>query len=369
MRMRVVLAATLVCMVSFTSSVKAEILNIGDAAPPLTVSSWVKGEKIDGLEPEKTYVVEFWATWCGPCRASIPHLTELAHQYKEKGVRFIGVAVWENEQQDVAPFVEEMGDKMDYNVALDSVPPDGKRTDGIMAQAWMAAAEENGIPTAFVVQDNKIQWIGHPLRLDDALAKIVARDWNPSELAAQRLVDKAKESKARLVRTKIFTPYRAHDYLGTVAAIDEATKDDPELAGQFATLKFVALCNGGNIDAGLVLGKELLETYNDEAAQLNGLAWDVIEPGLPAPDPRVVQVALAAARRAVELTKNSDPNFLDTLAEALFRSGDASAAVAAEEQTLELLKAKGHDSDDATKEFRDHLDRYRKAIGAAAAEK
>lgn len=368
MSMRYTIAATLVWLASISSST-AEILNIGDPAPPLTVSSWVKGEKVDGLEPEKTYVVEFWATWCGPCRASIPHLTELAHEYKEKGVRFIGVAVWENEQQDVAPFVEEMGDKMDYNVALDTVPPDGKRTDGSMAQAWMAAAEEHGIPTAFVVQDNKIQWIGHPLRLDDALAKIVARDWNPSELAAQRLVDKAKESKARLVRTKIFTPYRAHDYLGTVAAIDEATKDDPELASQFATLKFVALCNGGNIDAGLALGKELLETYKDKAGQLNALAWDVIEPGLPTPDPRVVQVALAAARRAVELTKNSEPNFLDTLAEALFRSGDSNAAVAAEEQALELLRAKGKDSADETKEFREHLERYRKAVETTAAEK
>ena len=68
----------------------------------------------------KNYVVEFWATWCGPCKASIPHLTEL--QKKNPSVTFIGVSVWEPDQDKVKPFVEEMGDKMAYRVAIDLVP-------------------------------------------------------------------------------------------------------------------------------------------------------------------------------------------------------------------------------------------------------
>ena len=107
----------------------------------------------------------------------------------------------------------------------------------------------------------------------------------------------------------------------------------------------------GEIDAGLKLGTELFEKHADTPDELNNLAWDVIDPAVEKPDPRVVKLALQAARRAVELTKDAEPNYLDTLAEALFRSGDASAAVATEERVLELLKAKGNESADDLKEF------------------
>src|SRR5262245_29820133 len=106
MRRLVLLPGVLIFLLS-TSRLpadEAKILNIGDAAPALTVSSWVKGDKVEKFEPRKTYVVEFWATWCGPCKRNIPHLTELMHQYKDQGVQIIGVDIWEHDLALVKPF-------------------------------------------------------------------------------------------------------------------------------------------------------------------------------------------------------------------------------------------------------------------------
>ena len=67
---------------------------LGDAAPPLEIAEWVKGDAVDLSEAKgkNVVVVEFWATWCGPCRVSIPHLTEMQKKLEERGVIFVGVS-------------------------------------------------------------------------------------------------------------------------------------------------------------------------------------------------------------------------------------------------------------------------------------
>ena len=153
------------------TSVNAQKLTAGMAAPELKVGGWLKGAPVEKLEAGKIYVVEFWATWCGPCRSSIPHLTELQGKYKDK-VTVIGVSVMEKNQDYVPVFVESMGNEMNYSVARDYLSQPGTQ-NGYMAQNWLVAAGAPGIPWAFIVdKTGKIAYAGQTGGLDAQLKKV-----------------------------------------------------------------------------------------------------------------------------------------------------------------------------------------------------
>ena len=154
---------------------KAEpALKVGSDAPAIaSIDKWEKGTEVKTFATGKVYVVEFWATWCGPCKASIPHLTEMAHKFKD--VTFIGVAASEHKgkdgkdtrEADLAKFVKDEGTKMDYTVAYNA--------DGSMGKNWLQAAGQNGIPCAFIVDgQGKLAYIGHPMEegFESTLSKL-----------------------------------------------------------------------------------------------------------------------------------------------------------------------------------------------------
>src|SRR5437870_6123278 len=66
----------------------------------------------------KVVVLNFWATWCAPCRVETPWLVDLYRQYKEQGLEVVGVSMDDGDQEQVADFVKEMG--INYTVLMGS---------------------------------------------------------------------------------------------------------------------------------------------------------------------------------------------------------------------------------------------------------
>ncbi|HEY7544991.1 MAG TPA: TlpA disulfide reductase family protein, partial [Blastocatellia bacterium] len=87
---------------------QAQGLKAGDAAPDIALAKLLQAPSEARTNWENlrgnVVVLEFWATWCAPCIAAMPHLNELADKFKDKPVRFISIT-YENESI-VAPFLK-----------------------------------------------------------------------------------------------------------------------------------------------------------------------------------------------------------------------------------------------------------------------
>lgn len=92
------------------------VIKKGDPAPPFKVVS-TTGQNIT-LANYKGYVLvmDFFATWCPPCRESIPHLIELNQKYNKQGLQILGLSADEDGEKVVKAFVAEK--KINYPVAM-----------------------------------------------------------------------------------------------------------------------------------------------------------------------------------------------------------------------------------------------------------
>lgn len=294
-------------------------LELGAPAPPLRIKEWIKGDPVklaDGVG-KNIYVIEFWATWCPPCRASIPHLTELQNRYRDQGVVIIGISSEDAEPvEKVTKFVKQWDEKIGYTIAVD----DQKQTRDALMEPGDA-----DIPWAFIVdRDGKVVWTGNPLRgLEEALGAVVAGNF---DLQAARKAE-TRRRQERAAAKEVFKLMDEYTDLVVTSKLDSSSR---------------------------ALGQRIYTRAENLPQVLNAFSWFILT------DPRVVErdlpLAMKAAERANTLTENRDPPIIDTYARALFETGKIDAAIAAQQRAIDLCNIA-----DLKKDFIAAMERYQAA--------
>ena len=363
----------------------AQELTIGSKAPKLDIEHWVsnghdKFKPVKEFETGKVYVVEFWATWCGPCVMSMPHLAATQEKYADKGVQLISVS--DEDLETVEGFLKRQVKGADKDDAENTY---GKLTsayclttdpDKSVYETYMDAAGQNGIPTCFIVgKSGQIEWIGHPMSMDEPLEKVVGGTWD----RAAHLAEFKKEQQIGLLMAKVSRPMQKGDVKAALkilakereqAAGDEsaiAAIDDLEMrVNVFSAMKKL---QSGEVDEALAeietisktakpaqqqqlaiakcraliaivedsgekheqATKSLLEVAESkeiDATTLNEFAWSLYEAA--SADEKFPKATIAAATVAAEKAVAKDPEngaILDTLAHLVHLQGNLARAI------------------------------------------
>ena len=342
-------------------------LDIGDAAPKLQFKHWIKGQPARKYDKGIVYVLEYWATWCKPCIAVMPHLSELAGKYKGK-VIFIGMDVFEikrTTKEQVKSFVDSLGSRMDYAVAMQ---------DSAMARSWFDASGEEGIPKTFVIdQQGKVAWMGHPNHIDSVLESIVSGHWNLAEARAVR------REMRNLKAMDLEVIYQVIDYVAdlekpgqidkpdsTLIILNEIVSKQPNLkyAPVVAFHTFATLLKRDQQKA-YEYGKQVLlaTTYQEPACyaiidpvkiyseRLN-LSKEIYQLGAEAYRVRITQFRYP---ELVDMAK-----IYDRMAYFHWRGGDQEKALRSQEQAIDHLKNRKDFADTKLADYESRLKLYQK---------
>lgn len=292
----------------------------GDPAPALKATKWLQGDEIRKFEPGKVYVVEFWATWCGPCIAFMPHLAGLQAEYKDKGVTVIGFTTRDlggqpgNSAEAVAAFVKKRGPGLKYTFAY--------ADDPAAADAWLKAAGRTGIPCTFVVdKTGRIAYIGHPMYLPLVLPKVVA-----GTERAKAVSDEMAKVEAEFAAG---SAEWARDPKAGLRALKAFEAKYPPLADFFpsARAKLSYLPKYGDAGEARVYAEGMVARAVKRGDRLTlTLVASILRLGDGKEDKELLAVAVKAAEAEVRLSDRRDAQALINLASTYAAAGDAAKA-------------------------------------------
>jgi len=279
----------------------ADALEVGDEAPEIVIEKWINGGpvKIKEGNGQKIYVVEFWATWCPPCRESIPHLSKLQTKFKNSGVDIIGIS---NESiEAVEKFAINAG--FTYNVGVDK----SNQTTSLYREG------EQGIPHAFVIgKDGKIAWYGHPMDdMDIVIEQIIEGKY-----------DKKKAAKLCALKKELSKAISSNDKNNLINIANKIIEINPGDQQAFGILSQIYV-----IEEDPKSYKKLCRKLVDSDSKNSEMLSIVAEAMLTNNNPRFrgIEIALSAAEAANQIDENAQT--LELLGKIFFELGHTNKAI------------------------------------------
>ncbi len=261
-------AATCLLASLVSPAARAEAtLGIGSKAPSIDIEHWLQDGKgffkpVKKFEKGKVYVVEFWATWCGPCVMSMPHLAELQNQYRGENVQIISVS--DEEVEEVKEFLarenKELKKTFEEITSAYSLTTDPDRS---VYKDYMEAANQQGIPTAFIVgKTAQVEWIGHPMEMEEPLQQVVADSWDRE--AFKKAMEEQQRLEAAVEQISMLAGAGKFDEAIELVEKQITETKDPALQANLKDFRSSLMLSAGHVT------DEVVKYYRDRLAEMKG---------------------------------------------------------------------------------------------------
>ena len=157
------------CVNTSKSNVARKPLVALQDAPEFQIKNVLGGEPLNSKDFKgKVVVVDFWATWCVPCKIEIPEFNRIRAKYKDQVLEFIGVTFDSGSMSDVLTYVKDLEIQYPVGMATDEIDVgfgghNGYPTTFLVGKDWKVYRKIFGAPTGMLVNLEK--------DIDDLLAK------------------------------------------------------------------------------------------------------------------------------------------------------------------------------------------------------